>query len=71
MKSDLIEKNNKEGLLSENQVKPDDLDIGFKVFKLDSSNLTEWQADFDELESNIDLFESTSLRTVPRVGYFI
>ena len=62
VKSDLIEKNNKEGLLSENQVKPDDLDIGFKVFKLDSSNLTEWQADFDELESNIDLFESNFLK---------
>ncbi len=61
VKSDLIEKNNKEGLLSENQVNPDDLDIGFKVFRLDSSNLTEWQVDFDELESNIDLFESNFL----------
>ena len=61
VKSDLIEKNNKEGILSENQMNPDDLDIGFKVFKLDSSNLTEWQAVFDELETNIDLFESNFL----------
>ena len=61
VKSDLIEKNNKEGILSEYQTNPDDLDIGFKVFKLDSSNLTEWQASFDELETNIDLFESNFL----------
>lgn len=61
VKSDLIEKNNKEGMLSKNQVNPDDLDVGFKVFSLDSSNLTEWQANFDELESNIDLFESNFL----------
>ena len=61
VKSDLIEKNNKEGILSEYQINPDDLDIGFKVFKLDSSNLTEWQASFDELETNIDLFESNFL----------
>lgn len=61
VKNDLIEKNNKEGLLSENQVSPDDLDIGLKVFSLDNSNLMEWQADFDKLESNIDLFESNFL----------
>ncbi len=61
VKSDLIEKNNKEGLLSEDQVNPDDLDIGFKVFSLDNSNLMEWQANFDDLESNIDLFESNFL----------
>ena len=28
---------------------------------MDSSNLTEWQANFDELETNIDLFESNFL----------
>lgn len=61
VKSDLIEKNNKEGMLSEDQVSPDNLDVGFKVFSLDSSNLTEWQANFDELETNIDLFESNFL----------
>ena len=61
VRSDLIAKNNKVGTLLENQVDPDDLDIGFKVFKLGSSNLTEWQAEFDELESNIDLFESNFL----------
>lgn len=30
-----------------------DLDIGFKVFKLDSSNLKEWDPDFDNLEQTL------------------
>jgi len=29
------------------------LDIGFKVFKLDSSNIKEWDSDFDNLEVNL------------------
>ncbi len=29
------------------------LDIGFKVFKLDSSNIKEWDSDFDNLEANL------------------
>jgi len=29
------------------------LDIGFKVFKLDSSNIKEWDSDFDNLEKNL------------------
>ncbi|MGX7394251.1 site-specific DNA-methyltransferase [Carnobacterium mobile] len=58
VKNDLIDKNNKEGLLSEGQINSDELDIGFKVFNLDTSNLNEWQADFDDIETKIDLFES-------------
>nr|WP_255782289.1 DNA methyltransferase [Geobacillus sp. YHL] len=30
-----------------------DLDIGFKVFKLDSSNIKEWDPDFDNLEQTL------------------
>lgn len=56
VKNDLIEKNNKEGLLEENQVDPDSLDIGFKVFKLDKSNIKEWNIDFDHLDQ-LDLYE--------------
>jgi len=38
-------------LLDEN---PDaDIDIGFKVFKLDSSNLTKWNPDVDNLEDSL------------------
>ena len=29
-------------------------DLGFKVFKLDSSNLKRWEADFDTLENNLE-----------------
>jgi adenine-specific DNA-methyltransferase len=29
------------------------LDIGFKVFKLDSSNIKEWDSDFDNLEESL------------------
>lgn len=56
VKKDLVEKNNKEGLLEENQVDPDSLDIGFKVFKLDKSNIKEWNVDFDNLDQ-LDLYE--------------
>jgi adenine-specific DNA-methyltransferase len=31
----------------------DNLDIGFKVFKLDSSNIKPWDADFDNLENTL------------------
>ena len=30
-----------------------DLDLGFKVFKLDSSNIKPWDADFDNLEDSL------------------
>ncbi len=30
-----------------------DLDVGFKVFKLDSSNLTKWNPDYDNLEDSL------------------
>lgn len=35
---------------------PDDLDIGFKVFKLDTSNLKKWNPDADNLDTS--LFDS-------------
>ncbi|WP_419677718.1 site-specific DNA-methyltransferase [Aliarcobacter lanthieri] len=31
----------------------DDLDIGFKVLKLDSSNIKSWDSDFENLETNL------------------
>lgn len=33
--------------------KKDDLDIGFKVLKLDSSNIKSWDSDFENLETNL------------------
>lgn len=58
LKKELIERNNKEGMLSEGQLNSHNLDIGFKVFNLDTSNVNEWQADFNDIETKIDLFES-------------
>lgn len=34
----------------------DKLDVGFKVFKLDSTNIKPWDVDFDQLESKLPLF---------------
>jgi adenine-specific DNA-methyltransferase len=33
---------------------PPQLDLGFKVFKLDSTNIKPWDADFDNYESSLD-----------------
>ena len=50
-------KKDKETLFSENGTEKDKkLDLGFKVFKLDSSNIKTWDSDFDNLEQN--LFDS-------------
>jgi len=38
---------------AEKVMNPDDLDVGFKVFKLDSSNLRKWQVDEEDLESSL------------------
>ncbi|RLA84512.1 MAG: site-specific DNA-methyltransferase [Epsilonproteobacteria bacterium] len=43
-----------EKILADNQDKDlSNLDIGFKVFKLDSSNIKEWDSDFDNLAENL------------------
>ena len=45
---------NQPSMLEENKiVHPNDLDIGFKVFKLDSSNLKKWNPDVDNLEESL------------------
>jgi adenine-specific DNA-methyltransferase len=54
IKADLIEKNNgKLPLDGETQVDPEALDIGFKVFKLDNSNLKKWNPDHANLEQTL------------------
>lgn len=42
IKQDLIEKKEKAGMLTESIVDPDSVDFGFKVFKLDSTNINPW-----------------------------
>jgi len=39
---------------TEETVNPDELDIGFKVFKLDSSNLKKWNPDYDNLQNTLE-----------------
>lgn len=55
---DADERRKKEGNLFENNLRKsaqsaDNLDLGFKVFKLDSSNIKLWDADFDKLEESL------------------
>ena len=55
IKAELQEKQNKQqSMLEDNKTThPDDLDIGFKVFKLDSSNLKKWNPDASNLEASL------------------
>lgn len=51
-------KNGKETLFDEAKQDDKPLDLGFKVFKLDSSNIKAWDSDFDSLEK--DLLDSVN-----------
>jgi len=55
IKAELREKQSKQPSMLEDKqtVNPDDLDIGFKVFKLDSSNLKKWNPDYENVESSL------------------
>lgn len=56
--AELKEKQQKAGMLDENTVDLDSLDIGFKVLKLDTSNIREWNVDFANLADELDLYET-------------
>ncbi|MCS1393264.1 site-specific DNA-methyltransferase [Lysinibacillus boronitolerans] len=58
IKEELKEEQQKAGMLDENVVVPDSLDIGFKVLKLDTSNIREWNVDFENLKNELDLYET-------------
>lgn len=58
VKQELIEKNAKAGMLADDIVDPDKLDIGFKVQKLDKSNIREWNSDFEDLEDSLFAHEN-------------
>ncbi|PRS79562.1 site-specific DNA-methyltransferase [Bacillus sp. GBSW2] len=48
----------KAGMLGEGVVDPDSFDIGFKVLKLDTSNIREWNVDFANLKDELALYET-------------
>lgn len=58
VKEELKEKQQKVGMLEEDVMAPESLDIGFKVLKLDTSNIREWNVDFANLEESLDLYET-------------
>ncbi|MEH7349139.1 site-specific DNA-methyltransferase [Gottfriedia acidiceleris] len=58
IKQELVEKRNTDGILDENTVDPESLDIGFKVFKLDRSNIREWNTDFENIEEQMEYHEN-------------
>lgn len=57
VKEEMQERIMKAGLLGDGQLDPEKLDTGFKVLKLDQSNIREWHTDFNHLEEALDLFE--------------
>ncbi|HDR8304386.1 TPA: site-specific DNA-methyltransferase [Bacillus cereus] len=58
IKQELVEKQKAAGMLDENTVDPESLDIGFKVLKLDTSNIREWNADFENIEEQMEYHEN-------------
>lgn len=58
IKQELFEKQKEVGMLEEDSVNPENIDIGFKVLKLDKSNIREWNVDFEHLEDELDLYET-------------
>lgn len=62
-----------EKIIRENKIVENSLDIGFKVLKLDSSNIKKWNPDYDKLEQSFDdiLENFVSNRTEEDVVYEI
>jgi adenine-specific DNA-methyltransferase len=58
IKQELVEKQKAAGMLDENTINSESLDIGFKLLKLDTSNIREWNADFENIEEELDLYET-------------
>ena len=53
IKEELIEKKNTAGMLNDDVVDPDSLDIGFRVFKLDSSNMNDVYYNPNQTQKNL------------------
>lgn len=58
IRAKLQEKQQQANILSEQAVDSESLDIGFKVLKLDTSNIREWNIDFTDLEDKLDLYDT-------------
>lgn len=58
IKKGLNEKQQRDGIVAEKTMDPESLDVGFKVLKLDTSNIREWNVDFANLEDELFLYET-------------
>lgn len=58
IKQELENKLEEAGMINDNIIKPEEMDTGFKVLKLDTSNIREWNVDFSNLEDELDLYET-------------
>lgn len=58
IKDVLMEKKLKSGMVDENMFDLESLDFGFKVLKLGTSNIREWNVDFANLEDELSLYET-------------
>lgn len=58
IKNELVEKHKNGFIIDDNIVHPESLDIGFKVLRLDTSNIREWNVDFEHLNDELDLYNT-------------
>jgi len=68
---DLKEKQKSKGMLEDNLVDPDKLDIGFKVFRLDSSNFTPFEGTREGIQASLDFETINKARSDKEVLYEI
>lgn len=61
IKQELENKLEEAGMINDNIIKPEEMDTGFKVLKLDTSNIREWHVDFTNLEGELDLYDTPFL----------
>lgn len=57
--NELKEKYDNAGPLANDCINPDDLDFGFKVFKLESTNIKPWDGSIEINENELQFFEDT------------
>lgn len=57
IKKEHSKKNSISEPLNDNSKSYENLDVGFKVLKLDKSNIREWNTDFENLEQELNFFE--------------
>jgi len=68
---ELIEKKKSKGMLDDEYIDPDKLDIGFKVFKLESSNFIPFEGTREGIQASLDFETISKARSAKDVLYEI